>query len=202
MIKWREHPEMVQFMMEFIPGHMESEIREAFNKRFGIILTDNQIGNFKYFHGIKSGTNGGRFPKGLVPHNKGKKMSPEVYEKAKATMFKKGQPPVNHREVGEERITKDGYIEVKIAEPNIWELKHRVVWEEHFGEIKKGECIIFLDRNPLNCDINNIRKITRAELVKYNQSGLSSEDPEINEAALAIAKLKVIRGEKIKNGKT
>lgn len=69
MIKWREHPEMVQFMMDYIPGHMESEIREEFNKRFGIILTEGQIGNFKFKYGIKSGTHGGCFQKGQIPKN-------------------------------------------------------------------------------------------------------------------------------------
>ena len=32
-----------------------------------------------------------RFKKGHKTHNKGKKMPPEVYEKVKRTMFKKGQ---------------------------------------------------------------------------------------------------------------
>ena len=36
-----------------------------------------------------------RFTKGQAPPNKGQKMSKEVYEKVKPTMFKKGQRPVN-----------------------------------------------------------------------------------------------------------
>ena len=196
MIKWREHPEMVQFMMDYIPGHMESEIREEFNKRFGIILTEGQIGNFKFKYGIKSGTHGGCFQKGQIPKNKGKKMDPKIYEKVKHTMFKKGNIPPNHREVGSDRISKDGYYEVKVAEPNKWELKHRMIWREHFGEIEKNECIIFLDGNSLNCDIKNLRKTTRAELVRFNQSGLASDNPEMNEVALNIAKLKTLWGNK------
>ena len=34
-----------------------------------------------------------RFKKGQVSHNKGKKMSPEAYEKVKKSMFKPGQIP-------------------------------------------------------------------------------------------------------------
>lgn len=196
MIKWREHPEMVQFMMDYIPGHEEKEIREAFNDRFGIILTEGQIGNFKNNYGVKSGTHGGCFKKGMIPQNKGKKMSPEVYEKVKRTMFRKGNIPPNHREVGTERISKDGYIEVKVAEPNKWELKHRIVWREHYGEIKDGEVIIMIDGNSLNTNIENLRKITRAELVRYNQDGLASDNVELNETALLIAKLKTAKGKK------
>ena len=104
MIKWRENPEMVAYMKQIIPGHEESEIRAMFLEKFGIVLTKMQIKNFKINYHISSGTHGGRFQKGLIPHNKGKKMSPEVYEKAKATMFKSGNIPHNHRAVGSERV--------------------------------------------------------------------------------------------------
>lgn len=196
MIKWREHPEMVEFMMEFIPGHEESEIRAEFEKRFGIVLTEGQIGNFKYFHGIKSGTHGGYFFKGHIPHNKGKKMPKEVYEKSKATMFKKGNIPPQHREVGSERINVDGYTEVKVAEPNKWKLKQRVVYEEATGEkLTKNDVIIFLDGDRQNFDINNLVKMTRPELVRYNQDHLYGEEVEINETAVLVAKLKAKMGE-------
>ncbi len=38
-------------------------------------------------------------------------------------MFAKGNVPPNHRPVGSERISKDGYIEVKVAEPKQVEIK-------------------------------------------------------------------------------
>ena len=40
-------------------------------------------------------------------------MTPEAIERTKATRFKKGDKPGNHRKVGSERITVDGYIEIK-----------------------------------------------------------------------------------------
>ena len=196
MIKWRENPEMVEFMMEYIPGHQESEIRAEFEKRFGITLTEGQIGNFKYLHGVKSGTNGGRFQKGHITHNKGKKMSPEVYERVKHTMFQKGHAPVNHREVGSERINVDGYTEVKVAEPNKWKLKQRFIYEEATGEkLSKNDIVIFLDGDKQNFDINNLVKMTRAELVRYNQDHLYGEEVEINKTAVLVAKLKAKVGE-------
>lgn len=196
MIKWREHPEMVEFMMEYIPGHQESEIRAEFEKRFGITLTEGQIGNFKYLHGVKSGTNGGRFQKGHITHNKGKKMSPEVYERVKHTMFQKGHAPVNHRPVGSERINADGYTEVKVAEPNEWKLKQRFIYEEATGEkLTKNDVIIFLDGNRQNFDMSNLVKMTRVELARYNQDHLYGEEVEINKTAVLVAKLKAKVGE-------
>lgn len=193
-VKWREHPEYVAFMMEIIPGHSVSEISAEFQKRFGIVLRESQIKNFKVVHKIRSGTNGGRFPKGHKTHNKGKKMPPEVYEKIKGTMFKNGHIPHNHKPVGSERINVDGYVEVKTKEPKTWELKQRVVYREHYkDDIGKDEVIIFLDGNRLNLDPDNLRKINRAELVRYNQDHLYGDDPEINEVALNIAKLKTAK---------
>jgi len=42
----------------------------------------------------------GRFKKGDTPWNKGRKMSPELYDKCKETMFKKGNVPGNIKHYG------------------------------------------------------------------------------------------------------
>lgn len=195
MIKWKQHPEYTAFLMEYIPGHTESEIREAFNERFGIILSEGHICNFKNKHKIKSGTKGGCFPKGHVPANKGKKMSPEQYEKAAPTMFKKGQAPVNYRPVGSERISVDGYIEIKVEDPNKWRLKHRVAYEQyHNVTLTANDSIIFLDGDHLNLEKDNLYRMTRAELVRYNQDKLYCSDREISRVAANIAKLKDKKG--------
>ena len=195
MIRWLDHPEYVEFMKNYIPGHQESEIRDAFNEKFGIVLTSSQIGCFKSFHHIKSGTNGGRFTIGMIPHNKGKKMPPEVYEKTKATMFKKGEMPPQYRPVGSERTGADGYVMVKVADPNKWRLKQRVVYEEYYGvELKKNEVVIFLDGDRSNFSIDNLEKLTRAELVRYNQDHNYCDNPEISKTAVLIAKLKTKMG--------
>jgi len=109
-----------------------------------------------------------RFPKGHVPANKGKKMPAEVYEKTKWTMFKKGNIPGNHRQVESERINKEGYIEIKIAEPNKWKLKHRLVWEQVNGKIPKGSNIQFKDGNRQNSNIDNLYIISRSEQIHNN----------------------------------
>ena len=197
MIRWQKRPELVDYMLKIIPGHSENEIRDLIERKYKVTLEKSQIKNFKTRYKVKSGTTGGQFLKGHAPHNKGKKMPPEVYEKVKGTMFKKHHIPHNHREVGSERISKDGYIEVKTKEPNKWELKHRIIYRQFYKQdIKRGEVVIMLDGNKLNVAPENLQKITRAELVRYNQDGLHGSNAIINEIALNIAKLKTARGKR------
>ena len=200
-IHWLEHPELVEFLKNYIPGHSEEEIREAFRDRTGITLTEGQICNFKYKHKVKSGTHGGQFVKGQQAHNKGKKMPPEVYEKAKATMFKPGTIPPNWRPVGSERTDRDGYTMVKIADPNKWILKQRLIYEQLHGvKLKKNEVVIFLDGNRQNFSADNLHKLTRGALARYNQDRLYCEDKNISCAAAMIAELKDKTGELKRNG--
>ena len=191
MIRWSKRPDMVAYMMEIIPGHEEYQIKELFQDKFGILLTESQIGGFKSKYHIRSGTHGGQFIKGITPYNKGKKMPKKVYEKAKHTMFRKGHIPHNHKEVGSERINVDGYVEIKVAEPNKWRLKQRLLYEQHHNvKLTKSDVIIFLDGNKLNLDIDNLFLISRAALARFNQDKLHSDNPEITKAAALMAELK------------
>ena len=122
-----------------------------------------------------------RFKKGSIPPNKGKKMSPEIYEKVKETMFKKGNSPVNHREVGSERINVDGYIETKVAEPNVWRLKHRIIWEQHNGVIPAGYNVQFKNRNTQDCRIENLYIISKAEQMRTENSLVARYPKEVQE---------------------
>ena len=123
-----------------------------------------------------------RFKKGSVPANKGKKMSPEVYEKLKQTMFKKGNSPFNHREVGSERINVDGYIETKVAEPNVWRLKHRIIWEQHNGVISAGYNVQFKNHNTQDCRIENLYLISKAEQMRNENSLIAKYPKELQDA--------------------
>ena len=177
-----------QFLAKVVPGHSYAEIREAFIKEFGWEISVGQIKGSIMRYGLNTGRSG-QFPKGNVPLNKGKKMSPEVYEKCKGTMFKKGQTPVNRRAVGSERVTVDGYVEIKVAEPNKWKLKHRVVWEQHNGPLPRYDAIVFLYGNSLNTDISNLKHVTRKELLLMNQNHLFSDDADITNVGVNLVKL-------------
>ena len=178
---------MKQFILDNYKGRYNQELADLFNQKFNTNITSRTIKSYKANNKLNSGLTG-KFRKGQTPHNKGKKMPKEVYEKVKHTMFAKGNVPPNHRPVGSERISKDGYIEVKVAEPNKWRLKQRVVYEETKGKIPEGCPIIFLDGNKRNFDIDNLRCITRSELLYLNCNGLNNSN-EITETGILMARL-------------
>lgn len=179
--------EMKQFILDNYKERYNQELADLFNQKFNTNITSRMIKSYKANNKLNSGLTG-KFRKGQTPHNKGKKMPKEVYEKVKHTMFAKGNVPPNHRPVGSERISKDGYIEVKVAEPNKWRLKQRVVYEEAKGKIPEGCTIIFLDGNKQNCNIDNLRCITRSELLYLNCNGLNNSN-EITETGILMARL-------------
>lgn len=178
---------MKQFILDNYKGRYNQELADLFNQKFNTNVTSRTIKSYKANNKLNSGLSG-KFRKGQTPHNKGKKMPKEVYEKVKHTMFANGNVPPNHRPVGSERISKDGYIEVKVAEPNKWRLKQRVVYEEAKGKIPEGCTIIFLDGNKRNFDIDNLRCITRSELLYLNCNGLNNSN-EIAETGILMARL-------------
>ena len=179
--------EMKQFILDNYKGRYNQELADLFNQKFNTNITSRTIKSYKANNKLNSGLTG-KFRKGQTPHNKGKKMPKEVYEKVKHTMFAKGNVPPNHRPVGSERISKDGYIEVKVAEPNKWRLKQRVVYEEAKGKIPEGCPIIFFDGNKRNFDIDNLRCITWSELLYLNCNGLNNSN-EITETGILMARL-------------
>lgn len=179
--------EEIAFIRSIAMGRYREDIRQAFNEKFNTNLTYCQIANVMKRNDITNGIDS-KFKKGQMPHNKGKKMSPEVYEKIKPTLFKKGHN-INTRPVGTERIDKDGYVVVKIEQPNKWRLKQLVIWEKHHGAIPKNHVVIFLDGNNRNFDINNLALITRAESMYLNRHKLRFNDRELTESAVNIAKL-------------
>lgn len=200
-VRWSRHPEMVDFMVGFIPGHTERETREAFRERFGIELTASQISNFKVKHGVKSGTHGGRFKPGHESWNKGRPqaewLSEEAIERTKATRFKKGQLPHNTREVGEERVTKEGYTEVHVRQRHRsklndqWVLKQRLVWEQAHGEPVPDGCkVIFCDGDRTNFDPDNLLLVTQEEMLRMNKEGAGWSDPETARAARELARVR------------
>lgn len=180
--------EMREFILKNYKGLYSKELADRLNERFKTNITAKQIASYKKRNQLRSGMNG-QFTKGHTPSNKGQQMSEETYRRCQPTMFKKGSIPPNYKPVGTERLTKDGYIEIKVADHGKWKLKHVLVWEQQNGPVPKGYAVVMLDRNRLNTDISNLRLIKRRELLIMNRQGLFTEDAELNNTAMNLAKL-------------
>lgn len=195
-------PDIDTFIQEHYKGTGYLEMVNLVNERFGTSYTADQINSYYGRNHLNSGRTG-RFEKGQEPPNKGKKwdefMSPEGQEASKKTQFKKGQIPHNGgAPVGELRIRYDHkhrngnkYYWQKVAQPNVWRMKHIIEWEEHNGKVPKGCMICFADGNTLNWHIENLILTTRAQNAVKNRWGIKGHDMESAETANLIADLKI-----------
>lgn len=181
MIKFTE--EQKNFIYENYKGIGNKELTEIFNNKFDTQL-DKQIYYFKRNHHLNSGLTG-RFEKGHKTWNKGTK----GLTTSNKTSFKKGNIPHNYRPVGSERITKDGYIEIKIEDPNKWQLKHRFVYENIYGDIPAGHNVMFADKNKRNFDKDNLILVSKGEGLIMNNNNLISEDKELTKTGHLLSKV-------------
>ncbi|KAA6312949.1 hypothetical protein EZS27_036201 [termite gut metagenome] len=167
------NPERIKILKRLYNEKTNAQIAEILGVSEGAV----NVAAFKYgvhktkeFRRVYSSK--GFFPKGHVPANKGKKqaehMSEESIEKTRSTRFGKGHIPHNHKPVGYGRTNRDGYIEIKIAEPNVFECKHKLLWRQHNGKIPIGQNIKFKDGNKLNIRIENLYMVSKAENMREN----------------------------------
>lgn len=194
--------EQHDYLASIIKGRTSNKCTEMLNKKFNLNLRVSQIRTYKKNHNLVSGVVT-RFSKGHIPANKGKKLnlSGDILVKIKKGWFKKGQIPLNHKPVGSERVTVDGYIEVKVMEPNVWEFKHRVVWEAHYGEIPKDKMISFVNGNGTDCSIDNLIMIDKQINGMLNTRFKTKERPK--ELVDVVGDIVQIRNKikELKNGK-
>ena len=196
--------EEIQFLRDNVKNMSLKQLTDSFNKHFGTDLTEQAISMQKVKYGLKSGKVGGRFQKGHVPSNKGKRMSKQQYIVCSKTMFKPGAKPKNTDPIGTEKMLSDGYVWVKVDDkpkvPKIvnWKQKHRIVWERTYGPIPEGYMIIFLDGNHENFDIDNLAMITKAENLIMNRKGLFKPDKDITKTGVQLAKLIDVTNKKVK----
>jgi len=175
-----------KWISEHYKGISTQELTEAVNKEFGTNHSVLSIRYFKRNHKLLSGYDS-RFKKGVTAYNKGKHLSFAGCEK---TQYQKGHMPYNHLPVGTLSMTSgDEYYIRKVAEPNVWEFEHRLVWKQAYGEIPKGQVVIFLDRDRHNCNIDNLALVSKGENQALNRRHLRFGDAEATKVAITMIRL-------------
>lgn len=202
-------PERDAWFRDFVPGHTEREISAEHERVFGFPLRTGQIANRKGKLGIRSGTHGGRFAPGSVPHNKGRTwdemgISRETRERMLAHAFRLGNRPPNAGELLDERFV-DGFWEVKVdcrdaKNPmDYWVSRARFEWERANGRPWPEGCrALHLDRDPLNDDADNIEPIPDElwpMVCGAVRGQLPWHDRETLRAAVAYARITLRRSE-------
>lgn len=169
-------------MMRLIREEVKQYIRENYIKmsysdiaiETGLKIT--QIKGYLFRNGLKlskeerakRNTNG-QMKKGHTPWNKGMK---GISVGGIETQFKIGSQPHNTKYDGcislrAKRNNNEKYLFIRISVGK-WMPYNRYVWEQHNPPLGKDEIIRYKDGNPLNCSIENLYKLSRAEHVCKN----------------------------------
>ena len=156
----------------------------AFNKRFKMNRSTDTVKSLCDRKKWRTGRTG-CFEKGHKSWNKDTK----GLTSANRSSFKKGNRPQNWLPVGSEIVTTDGYVKIKVGEPNKWKLKHLLTWEAEHGKVPPGKIVIFRDSDKLNTELDNLVLVNRPVLLRLNQNRYSETPIELKPAVLAVAEL-------------
>ncbi len=119
-----------------------------------------------------------RFRKGQTPANKGLRRPGYSVGRGRMqqTQFTKGHRPRNGQPVGSIHTNPDGYLEIKMregrwnaSEGHAWQLLHRELWKRERGPIPPKHIVVFKDRDPKNCAIENLELISMEENARRNR---------------------------------
>ena len=184
--------EQKEWIRQNYRGKSNKELTDVFNYVFHTCVTVKMIKSYKGNHGLSSGLTG-RFTKGHVPANKGKKgVCAKGSEK---TWFSPGVLPPNTDPVGTEKLLADGYIWVKVnnvpkAPKKVnWKQKHVLLWEDMYGPVPDGHCLLFLDGDRTHIELSNLELISRKTLAVLNKRGLIRKNSDLTRSGIQIAKL-------------
>lgn len=117
-----------------------------------------------------------QFKRGHVPANKGLRRPGYAPGRMAQTQFKKGELTGRARQIvkpiGFERVSKDGYLERKINNDlpmqARWRAVHLIEWEAVNGPMPPGHALVFINGNKQDIRLDNLKLITRAELMQRN----------------------------------
>lgn len=191
--RWTNEQEL--FVRENYPICSQKELLIRFNKQFATDIKLTQLTSFIRNRKIRCGRTG-RFEKGFTPFNKGTK---GVTKGGIETQFKKGEKPHNYRPIGSERFEKDGTVRVKVSDEGTWQErwkpKHRHVWEQANGPVPEGYCVLFLDQNPRNAQLENLYLVKKSVITRLNKNKMLTNDVELNKTAILVASIQARLGE-------
>ena len=181
-----------------------SDYHRAFVAAFGREVSAANLHALRKRKGWRTGRTG-CFEKSQAPVNKGVPCAPGTggrHPNAQKSQFKKGQEPHNTKYLGHERLSKDGYVEISIAETNPhtgygrrYVHKHVHLWEAVNGPVPDGFCLKALDGDKSNTDPANWEAIPRAVLARLNggrhkkRLAYNEAPPEIRPTLMAMAKV-------------
>lgn len=177
-------PEEDAFLTRLYPLRRAVEIADVLGRTLAAVE------NRRTKLGLRKGTNAGRFQPGQTSWNKGKHHT--AGGRSAETRFKPGNRPHTWRPIGANRVSKEGYLQRKVADTGCTRRDyvpvHHLVWRMHGRSVPAGHALAFRDGNKANPDINNLELVHRRELMARNTVHRLPKD-----VALAVQMLGALR---------
>lgn len=190
--KWHKYTkEEVDFITQNVTKYYVPQLVKMFNEKFNANMTIYKMKNFKHRYNLYSD----------LPMNP---LTGKEHKKRHKHTRKEWLDKVTH-DIGYEYKRKDGttYIKVnnKVGATNNYMTKAQYVYTCKYGEIPKGYVLLHKDGNTDNCDIDNLKLVSRKEQIYLKNTGLISTNEYIIDTALQIKKLNDKAKDKIKEKK-
>lgn len=163
--------EVRQYIFDHYQEKPYKEMQQELQNIFKKQYTTRQLKSFYYKHNLKNNRN---------------------------TKMKNGKNNINYKKIGSEKTDFKKRVLVKTDE-NCWEFKSKVVLRKNDIHLKEDECVIFLDRNNKNFNLDNMFIVNRKILGQLIHCNLTNEK-ELNKAILQNAKLQQRIKEILKDG--
>lgn len=101
--------------------------------------------------------------------------------------------------VGTERITSEGVF-VKVAQPDKWRRKSRVMYEKyHNCKLNDEDYIVFLNQDNTDFRKQNLIKSSRKEIAYLHNNKTFSSNPKLTELGILSARLTIKANDKLES---
>lgn len=201
--------EQEQWLLDNNSSLRSGALAQSINDRFGTSFKASQIAAWRKNHRHPSGIDT-RFTAGQASWTKGKtleeicKGNQETLAAVRSTQFRKGNEPWNVVPIGTVITNSDGYKWIKVDDRKDvrypvenWRAYHRWLWETKNGPIPEGMQLIFKNGDRSDCRMENLTLMTMRERGFYK--GMETDDKELQDLAVAIARLKTRISERERN---
>lgn len=207
--------EVEKYIQKHYRGTPPKEMAERINKKFGSNYSADQMRKYYEKCGYKSGCRARIFEgavRSFILENCAeigpKRMAELVNDKFDTSITAEqmrgiydnhglvSHAPHGGRDVlpvGHERRISDGSVLVKMSgagDNTVYARKHRMIWEHAHGPIPDDSYLIFLDGDKTNCELENLRLVTKQEFFTLMHQDLLTDSPAANESAILIARIR------------
>lgn len=164
-------PEMDKVIIQKYPDTKAAELAKEMGLKKSSICSRAHILGLKHTKEFKSKS--GLEGRQMQGDNKMKGVKGWSVPGSEKTRFKKGQTPQNalHDKAVTVRFHKkqsQAYKYIRLG-PMKWVPLHTYLWEQKNGKLPEGYCLWFIDRDTMNCSLQNLELIHRSENLRRNR---------------------------------